>query len=675
MMRGPCLLLLLATASCQKAPLDLVESGFVLSDATWFAEEETLFVFYEMWAEQGLTDDSVIEVSWVTDESEQPWVELHALPMVHTHVDVDCGPYARCGSASVHVPIEPRDVRLRLRYHREGELSLEAHTVYNVVELGFPHSHRSLAVYGVFDESNRRIQWRARHQFPTLRNEEVERLGLRRAFHVENARYGDIYIDWGSYNPYGYGTPCFGSTTPAGLEPVQTSARAVFQPDLLPIEASESPVVCADATVLDARGKFVTTAFARKNPEVKPAFPLLRSPVRDALPLKFFLGPCEETISAEHEAMQRQRLGMENVPTTCIDDWSHPQFVPELVLRLRDAVEAARVHGRDMVLVIALHRTPDGVALAVEEALAAVVPQERHRNTPRLAGAFVLDSAIRGITRDDLSQVTLWCPAPLPNGAQIPDTSARSCAVAPDNPDFQLGPFSVGMLPILPSRAQYLDFIQDYSVKQAGRVTKLAFRVPEFATTSDHVDLDEFGVVTFLDGERIYADRDHAFSWCATEQPPFVMFRSPVLMLPIEDCEALGLPPEMCVGALPLEMLPDWHATVGEPWYELGLFWEFPFLLRMEYETYVAGALSAFSFSVPFGVARTDESYYGTPVWLEPSRSLEEELTQCVRFCDHPTFDGAGVYHPGVTFRAAYAHACYRPHYPRVGDSGFPLDP
>ena len=55
--------------------------------------------------------------------------------------------------------------------------------------------------------------------------------------------------------------------------------------------------------------------------------------------------------------------------------------------------------------------------------------------------------------------------------------------------------------------------------------------------------------------------------------------------------------------------------------------------------------------------------------------SLENLLTQCRRFCDHPTFDSAGVYHVTDPFRTTYAQACYLPDYPALGDSGFPSDP
>jgi hypothetical protein len=677
-------LLPLLGPSCGKVGLVRVFAEFQLADVTWFEEEQTMFVFYEVVADQGLGDPSVVEITYTTDEEVVDWVPVSDLPTVHTHLPVDCGVDALCGSASLHVPGRPRDVALRLRYHRDGEMSLDPDTAFYVVDAGVPHRSRSLLVYGVFDETNRYLQWRARHQFPGVRNEQATELGLRREFEVRDAVVADRFRP-NEGNPYGYGIDCPLPGVPLlPSEPVSTDARAVFHPEPLPAEAGSVPYVCAQSTVTDALGEFTTGAVAQKNPEVRPAFPLLQSVVRDAVPVPFFLAPCDRVISEEHEEMQRQRLQLEGVPTTCIDDWAERGFVDRMVSLFRDAVEAQRVAGEDMVLTIAVHQDEPGVSQAIEEALAEVVPPERHRTSPRLAGAFVLDSTITGLQRDELEPVVLWCPADIPFD-ELPNASQISCAILPDNPDLSLGPLSVSALPILPSRDQYLDYIDTYSVGRAGFVKQLAFRVPEFSTIADHVDLGAFGVVTFLDGERIDARPADAFSYCEPETlQPFVfrtdLMRDPyVLELLSEDCEQAGLPREVCdtaaAGLLPLEYIADWHDLFGERSYELGVFWEFPFLLQMEYEVAQAGALTAFGFSVPFGVRETATGLYGAEVWTVDSFDLTDLLTQCTRYCDHPTFGSAGVYRVYDDFRSTYRRGCYAPLYPVPGDGGFPVDP
>lgn len=677
----------LVLVSCSKVPIYDVEAFFTLADAAWFEEEETLFLFTEVHAEQGLGEPSVIEVTYITDTERVPWTPIDELPSVHTHLPVDCGVDAMCGSNSVHVSDRPRDVRIRLRFHRDGELALEARSTYNAVDAGAAHSHRSFVVYGVFDEANERMQWRGRHQFPTLRNQRAEELGLRRTFTIRDPRYGRGENVVSKTNPYGYGVDCPARFEPTGLGELTTDERAAFYPEKLPLEAFTASLVCAQATVEDATGTFTTGAIAQKNPEVRPAFPVLRSPIRDARPVPFFLGPCERVISEEHEDMQRQRLHIANVPTTCTDDWETPGFFDDLVVRFTDAVERARPEGEDMVLVVALHRDEPGLAELLEEALARVVPAERHRSTPRLAGAFVLDSDIRSLQRLDLEPVTLWCPADLPL-SELPDASSRTCAIAPDNPDLVIGPFSFGALPVLPSRAQYLDFIDTYSDAQAGRVEEIHYRVPEFAATSDHIDLGPYGTVTFLNEEVITADANDAFSFCADEESLLFQFRSNFMQSDLIDyvgyidpyyCYLVGIPASICTaaaaGVAPVEVLPDWHELFGERTYELGIYWDFPFLLRMDYRLVGAGSISAFGLSVPFGIGSPAEAYYGTFIWTQDEFFLEDALTQCERFCDHPTFDSAGVYHVTDPFRTTYLHNCYLPVFPELGDSGFPLDP
>lgn len=673
----------LSCGQLSKVPLSDVEAQFLLADASWFDEEDTLFVFYELQAEQGIGVDPAIEIRYRTATEDVPWTALDAFEMVHPHEPVDCGENALCGSASIHVPFEPSEVDLRLRYHRQGELVLDTDTVFNVVGPGPAHTHRSLIVYGVFDEANEHVQWRTRNRFPTIRNMEASELGLRRELRVENQRYGNQLLA-NNDNPYGYALPCDQDWTPTDVRPVETTERAVFSLDPLPLASSEATTVCGSSTVQDARGSFVADAIARRNPRVRPAFPVLRSPINDALQIKFFLGPCDEVISPLHEAMQRQRLQLGNIPVTCIDDWEEEGFEEGLTVLFREAIEDRRTLGQDMVLVIGLHRREDGVAEMLERVLRELVPPERAGSTPRLAGAFVFDSEGFSQNLPRVAQSTLWCPAGL-GLDQFPDASGFTCPVKFDLPIPPLGPLSFDTLPILPNRDDYLEFLQTYSESQAGSVELVRYLTPEFTPTSDHVDNGFFGVATFLNGEQISAENQDAFSYCEQEEGVPIVFRSPLMESPLFtnlielQCLTGELPADFCVnaaqGLLPLSWLPFWHNVARESDYQIGLNWDFPFLMRVNYRAVLGGAVSAFGFSVPFGFGQSSEGYFGTPFWLADEFPMEDELLQCTAFCSNPTFDGAGVYNVLDRFRSTYSDRCYRPNYPSPGDSGFPLDP
>lgn len=664
MVRIGVLLALVSCAACEKVPLVDIHAEFTLADAAWFSEEETLFIFYRVEAEQGLGPESQIEISYRTDDGEVSWTPVSELTPVHTHVPVDCGNNARCGSTSLHVAHAPRQVGVRLRYHRDGELTLPAPVNLNLIGPGPAYSHRSLIVYGVFDEANTHVQWRARHQFPTLRNEEVEELGLRRTFRISDPQYGDIDQAFDE-SPYGYASApdCPGDLSLLGWAPVETSARAVFQEEELPAAASAAPIVCARSTVTDAKGTFQAVALARMNPEVRAAFPSLRNPIRTNTVVGFLLKPCTRTISEPHRAMQVQRLLLDDAPEICIDNWRDPGFADRLAALFRSRIDDVRAQGSDMVLSVALHHDDASGQLAgvIEKALEQILPFERDKSSPRVSGAFVFDSFGYAVVSSPLKQLVLWCPAALGDDLdQVSSAAQRSCPLLPDSPDLKLGPFRFANLPILPTRAQYLNFIAKYSDAQAGRMRKLLFLAPERTPISQNVQVGDFGVASFFNNELLTAAPSDAFSYCQPEDPRVsaVVFRT-----------ALSPDP------LPLERLPEVHEQIPQSAYALGLLWDFPFLLRLDYEVVVAGAASAFSLTVPFGISSSDQAYYGTQLWQGGEFSLSDTLLQCTRFCDHPTFDSAGVYNVGASFRESYQKQCYRPRYPALGDGGFPRDP
>jgi hypothetical protein len=638
-------------------PLTLVHTEFLLADVTWYAEEETLFVFYHLEADQGLNAESQVEIEIRTDTGLLTFGPLGDYAAIHRHEPQDCGPGSRCGSHSLHLGEVPRAVELQLRYHPDGAMVLPAETTLHVVGSGAPHSHRSLVVYGVFDETNTRVQWRSRHVFPALRNEEVQDLGLRRFFSVAEQGHGDVPERADNAYLYGFAPAC-PALTAITAPAVETFDRAVWNQQALEPEAGASAAVCAHATVTDALGTFVTTAVARRNPVVRPAFPTLRSPIQESTLLGYMLAPCFRAVSPVHRAMQEQRLLLSGDRVICVDSIG-TGFADTLATRWQEDVDQARAAGNDMALTIALHHDDRTGRLraAVEEALEAILPVEQEKSSPRLVGAFVFDSAGYTIESPVVSANVLWCPAndlTLEELERTPDQSERSCAIVPDV-NVSLGPFRLGALAILPTRQQYLTFIDRYSEEQAGRVTALKVLAPVRTPVSENVPMGEFAVATFFNDERVTAASTDAFSHCNQGQP--VVFR-------VQGEEPQGL------DALPLRHAEDPAASYG-----IGLRWDFPFLLRMDYEAVLAAAVTAFGFSVPFGQRASTTADFGPALWERPSFDLRAELTQCTLFCDHPVFDSAGVYNVLLRFFPAYGNTCYRPRFPALTDSGFPLDP
>lgn len=650
-----------------RVPFEDVNARFTIADVTWFEDEETLFVFYQVEAEQGLSEFSEVELSFRTDDGTEDFAPLESFPVVHTHLPVECGPRTLCGSYSTPVRLLPRDVRLQLRYHREGALTLPAPVDLHIVNSGPAHQARSAVVYGVLDEENVRTQWRLRHQFPGIRNHHAQHLGLRRDFQVEGVTFGSLPNGREPFetNPYGYGlaSECPATFQPHDTEVLETDARAIFDPVELPVASYPEPLLCARATVRDARGAFTTTAFAQKNPEVRPAFPALATPVRENAVVPFFLEVCSDPRPPVHRAMQMQRLFLTEADVLCIDDFATPDFASRLATTLGEAVDEQRLEGRDMVLVIALSRPRNtAVARAVEEALGRLVSLEAAESSPRLSGAFVFDSAAYIMRSLEVARHVLWCPAATGGNDldRIPDSSARSCPLQSPMP-LELGDLSLSQLPILPTEAQFSTFIERYGVGQTGRMTDLTVRAPTRTATSLNVPVGDFGVATFFNHEAITAAPTDAFSYCADEDTGLVVFR-------VE-----GLP-----DVLPLAAIGEVQALFPLGRYELGLFWDFPFLLHLEYMSTFAAAVSLpeeIPLVAAFGIGSPAEQYLGGFQWMQEEFELGDALAQCTRFCDHPTFSASGVYNVRSPFVERYANRCYRPRFPRPGAGGFPADP
>jgi hypothetical protein len=657
------MVVVLSLAACDKVPLVQVNSAFTRADAVWFEDEQTLFVFYRFESDQGIEPVSVVELTWRTDAEAHDWQPLVAFAPVHTHLPVDCGPHTRCGSWSLKVDQVPREVGLRLRYHPKGALAFETNTTPFVVASGPAWTSRSLVAYGVFDGTNAHVQWRARHTFPNLRNEEVEGYGLRRALRITDAHTGDVPPATED-NPYWYAVPsCDGAAL--GWPDRSTTERAVFEPTQVPVLSATDSTVCATATVTDAKGEFAAVAVARKNSEIRPAFPSLHSPVKTAVQVPFLLKPCDRVISDSHLAMQRQRLLLSGEQVVCLDTWQDPGFATSLTTTFRQALNLARTSGNDMVLTIALHHddTSGRLAQAVVDALTATLVPERDKVSPRAVGAFVLDSFGRRLTNNDARQLALWCPSLTATDLDlVPATSERDCALLPDTPDFVLGPFKFNTLPILPTRDQFETFVAKYSEAQTGQMKTLQFLAPQLTAVSVNVPVGTFGVATFFNNEQITPAPQDAFSYCAPATPG----ASSLLVFRVAAAPMMPFP---------LQQLPELHRLMPQPAYALGLAWDSPFLLRLSYEVVLAGQASAFSLSAPFGFRSVSERYFANSLWLQSDFDLRQVLTQCTRFCDAPTFDSDGVYNVNKPFRQSYEVGCYTPSFPTLADAGVPSDP
>lgn len=676
-----------------KVPIRDVGAQFYIADAVWFEEEETLFFFYRVEATQGLNETSRIEIALDTDDAQMPFTSIQSFAPVHEHQTVDCEWNLRCGSWSIHMPNRPRNVRMRLRYHQDGDTFLASELGFFQVDAGPDHRNRSAVLYGVFDEQNRRIQWRLRHQFPNLRNEEIESLGLRRAFRVSDLTYGNlnaagqplasndtqpaVYPSFFDENPYGYG---FGGACPSAFRQVpgrelMTQERAVFDAEPLPIEASSWPYACATTEVLDGTGWYRTATWAQKNPEVEPAFSSLRTPIQPLREIRYFFDFCSQEDNTGHREMQLQRLLMGPEDVFCIDGESRESLEDRFRQELSERIDRERRADEDLVLYAGLHRgrEQEWAARSLEQALAGIFQVELGRSTPRLAGAFVFDSEPYSVREANVELTTLWCPGfPALNlgndRVQVPSSCSTTLV---EVPTLSVRNVSFASLPILPSRQKFDLYAEQFGTEYLGSVKSLAARAPKRIAESENVQVGPFSIATYFADEQISAGPEVSFSFCINEESVAqnLVFRS------LLDGESRDL-----------ASMPSWHNENRETAYDIGLLWDSSFYLEVRYGTFAVAQPEQqnvtfldeelnLTVTVPLGPEIPGEFYPFESQWTEDSFNLANTLVRCNRFCNHPTFDSVGIYQVRQSFRNTYQNACYAPAFPVLWEGGFPLDP
>jgi hypothetical protein len=705
-----------------RVPLVAVSANFTIADAVWFEDEATLFVFWRFEADQGLGETSRIELGIKTADNVVPTQPVSSYAPVHDHRAVDCGPRARCGSLSIALDQEPLSVPLRLRWHEDGELTLEQDAALTILRAGDPWKQRSAVVYGVFDESNRLVQWRLRHQFPNLRNEEVQELGLRRLFEIEDAAVGSLDpSDHARFqdNPWGYALlqACPSSFVAHPMEPLSTTKRAIFSTTPVEETLATEEVVCAQARVLDAKGTFETTALARRNPDVVPAFPFLRTPVAPARPLPFDFVTCNAEVSVAHHEMQRQRL-LVGVEPRCVDGLDEPQRREELLAEMNAAIDAARAAGDDFVLSVVLNREDAAteIAVALESVLQDLLEEERRKTSPRAVGALVYDSA--GYTQQlpATKPYLLWCPANfgVDDLVDVSDpnilNSLFHCAIGldlsvPIDLPAPLDRLTVAQLPLLASRQQFLNYVARQGESAVGETNKLTFLAPRrgadardvilglVSASEDGADVpsEDVGadagpllpddtnpppaddvpffpddpalafstdIATFFDDEYLTLLPQETLSVCAQDASLVVVFQAQ------EDEEPASL-----------AALPARHASDPQPRYQLGLRWDGAFYVRFDYRAVVGTATEVIGLTIPFSLSLPGVVSFREELWTRASFDLRKELLKCRRFCSHPTFDSVGIYQARQPFSPTFENDCYAPRFPKPGDGGFPDDP
>jgi hypothetical protein len=638
--------LFVAFACADKLDLQRIGTNLPLFQTYWFESEKTLFVFYHVATTQRVKNQA--DVEYKVDDSS--WISVANAPLVQKHHLVNCGDDQRCGSISIKSDQEPKNVGIRLRFSKGGDLADSFETVPRVIATLSGTEDRSFYVYGVFDKTNKYIQWRGRNNFPGLTHQEANFYGIDRPFSVRdlNGHNDSTKVSTVAPSQYGIPNPCTGTSISSLLAESQ-AGEDIWHPAAI---ADEFPESCITARSIDAIGDVNYSALARKNPEVSPIKQdlTLRFTAAHLIPLIF--ASCKDQ-NPEYLEFQKSRLQMQDHDIDiCTEDAA---FSTESIrqLLLTKIKEARTASNKSLALTIILHYINEQSASTIEatvaEALALVLNDSLN---PYVAATFVYDSYAKTAVPVAPKPAVIWCPT-----LNVATQTINSCHFAPAK--LVLGPLEIRASPLLPDYPSFLEL--DEQQKNGIKVNALRVLTPSEPSSEGKLDIveSEVGYWIFHPDDKINLKGDEFLSYCQKSDPTVSLAYR---MLSESNGGTKSSPSLM-------QRLPEEHNTdPSDQVAQVGLLSPFPFYLTIEYKNTVAlgpkgltGVLTLSKQKLPLN------EELGARILGESRIPMDSVLSRCTRYCQHPAFDDTGTYLLGSTWIREFQTRCYEPSIPVFG--------
>ncbi|SMF71095.1 hypothetical protein [Pseudobacteriovorax antillogorgiicola] len=653
-----CLSVLLAAClhwSClEKVPL--IKQDVVLSDfqTFWFASEQTLFVFYTIENSHGISPDARVDINLSPFADSSAWQDTALISNVHQHESAICGDNVWCQSLSIRIESGiPQRIDLRYLYHQDGELAEQYSSTPLAMDRVYPDTNDSYQIYGVFDESNRYVQWRGWHNFPGMNQNQVINYGLRRSFTTAGGYVGSSSLVVNIENPtlYGQLIDCtsFDSFTSELGE--SSNGDPYWYLSQLGESYDENPWVCSEATVPTGSGSRTRNAIARKNPEFTAVMENLSLRFEESNSVKVLLAAClDGNYDSDYLDFQTKRMLFDrSAADVCIDDEGFNRVTVADYLESR-ILDARSQSSQEVSLMIVLHHTMAEDAADIQAELENALITLLADAALGLKGIFVYDSYPKAASALEFLAQGVWCPTLNSDG-----TTLGSCFLSP--PNFVRGPLEVRVAPALPSYENYREL--DDNQKNDIDVKRIRFSVPTASQGSllSVFDSDSFEF-RFADPlDVITVGSDHALSYCPLEdESQALAFADATVDDPSEYAAGLlfGLPP--------VHYLRDEERS-----YVLGVQLAYPFLLEFEYSTTARlGPKNVVSYVAIQNRFSSTETV-GDPRFLMDEIAVGDALKHCLRFCDQPAFNDQTEYNFTNSWDVEYQNACHRPTYPSRG--------
>lgn len=680
-------LLAVLSLGCHKVPLHENPGAFEVLSAHYFESEKTQYIFFAITGlkpEQAKTSwPSRFEIKADNVESAALKVQADGFSLidytqaVHRHRLVTCGEDRLCGSMSFKAEKAPEGFAVRFKYHENSPMKIEALVPNSVHKADRTASSQSAIVYGVFNEDNGRLQVRVHNNFGYPNDAELASFGMERRFEVSSVALENFSADEVNAMKDSSGTPLLypaetcsrdsGSrlaALPGGSAKVIAhieGSQGWWPNQLDPSENLNS--ACFKARLLDRNGKPLSEswAMARRNPVLQEESLKVSSPLSESrlvpLVLSYCLNQADSANLTSKSFLEYQLfiLGIKGASIdACFAVGQEEQFARELDRVLNEKIASARrtsLDGKDFLLTVAINHRLSPVIVRFHEMIAEAIDRKIHEErilvSPRLVGAFVYDSdALETRSLERLrseNSSSIWCPRALDLAIDNADPTAANCNSL-NGGEIELGPINF-LIPMgtFPTLRTYVEYAQKYGDKGFSRNPKFAAR--SLNTNVNSVSGEQGATYTFFDGERVEIEPGQRLRFCRDRDSEKLL--SSVVARTVE-ASGDGAGTKKFFNSNQL----NW-ATLGgsaKTTVEIGLSWEYPFVGGLTYDVPIEG--SVFNI-IPIQSSTGGSQSIGDLKWTRQSWSIGRVLQKCLKYCDHPFFDEAGVYQSGTSWQMA----------------------
>lgn len=639
------LMLLFNCLACQdKLELLRIYADLPLFQSYWYEAEKTLFVFYRMKMTERVKPSALVEY-----QVEQGiWTDVGRAPVIQKHHHVDCGPDQKCGSFSLKADKEPTQVGLRLRYSADGELADEFRSAPRVISQIAGTLDRSFYVYGIFDLTNRFVQWRGRNNFPGITHDEAMFFGLERPYSVDGHHGLSESSEISTVLPSHYGIidPCSGTL----LDPNKKFSDIGEDIWLQTAVPEAFPETCVTAHNFDASGPVDLSAVARKNPIVSPIEQDLTLRFTEAQLIPLIFATCESQ-DDDYLAFQKGRLAMPDTATTvCIEssDFNAESIRQLLLAKIKEARAAVT---KSVALTIILHYTKEAQAQEIEsiiaKSLALVLDDSLN---PYVAATFVYDSFGKTAVPVAPKPAVIWCPT-----LNTLTQTLNSCYFSPAK--LVLGPLEVRVSPLLPDYPSFLEL--DERQKSGIKVQKLRVLTPAEPSNEGKLEItaaEGEGYWIFHPDDKLNMKGSEYYSYCQKADPTLSLaFHMVSSEEGSKDAEPSFLQ----------NLSIDHNKRLKDEVAQIGLFTPYPFYLAIDYRNTLAigpkgltGLLTIDQRKVPVN------EELGSRILAEERIPMRKVLSRCTQYCKNPSFDDTGTYLLGRPWYQEFQTKCYEPKIP-----------